>query len=154
VDERHGWATIEPPHSANFGMSDLYRTSDERRPLEIARPPAVRRSRGVHHQEHRMGPAVAAGNGRLFVTTDAGRTWREKFLPAPPGTASAAANRGVAGVDRPEAWGGGHVGVDGPGRAVVVVATMDGGRNWTAGPLSISRPCHATVAGRSWPFRS
>jgi hypothetical protein len=148
VDERHGWATIEPPHSSNFGMSDLYRTSDGGAHWEsLGRQPFD--GPVVFTTKSTGWAGGAAGNGRLFVTTDAGRTWREQFLPAPAGTATAPRTVGLPVWIDPR-----HGAVTtwvstGRGGRVVVVATMDGGRNWTAGPPldlpALSRDGRGTV---------
>jgi photosystem II stability/assembly factor-like uncharacterized protein len=130
VDAAHGF--LFTALESLLGAGELYRTGDGGVTWTKASIPLG--SRGVSFVTASHG-FTAAGGGveRLYESTDAGTSWRERHLAPPPGFSEADVRYGLP------AFADERVGVlpvtlfpvDGP-PAVAFYRTGDGGRTWTA----------------------
>jgi photosystem II stability/assembly factor-like uncharacterized protein len=85
VDDLHGWVLVKDVSSSNFSFGRLYRTKDGGRSWTELEAPL---GDPITFVDQQTGWSAGGPAGdRLFVTRDAGRTWKRQKVQAPSGTA-------------------------------------------------------------------
>jgi photosystem II stability/assembly factor-like uncharacterized protein len=127
VDSLHGWALVKDVSSSNFSFGRLYRTSDGGRSWTALEAPL---GDPVTFIDRQTGWAAGGPAGdRLFVTRDAGRSWRRQEVQPPSG----AAGGGIAYTLPVEADGAVVLSVTqatGDHATVTWYLSRDAGRTW------------------------
>src|SRR5437588_2567079 len=116
-DAAHGWLVVDLPHGGAAGMAAVFATADGGGSwTRLANAPTVS---GVRFQGLSAGWGVDVA-GRLYRTTDGGRTWEDAPLPVP--------------VDLPAFFGSEGVALGSGPSGLVVMVTHDSGSTWSARP--------------------
>jgi photosystem II stability/assembly factor-like uncharacterized protein len=88
VDGLHGWVLVKDVSSSNFSFGRLYRTSDGGRSWSALEAPL---GDPVTFIDQQTGWTAGGPAGdRLFVTRDAGRSWKRQQVQPPSGVAGGA----------------------------------------------------------------